>query len=209
MHRGVHGVDLVGLADRCEINTVDVLIILLCHHEDCVEIIIDIILELRIEALWHSAEPEIDEVIVQQLCEVFGEASERRERSHPSVVIRDLLLEPLLLGVHLIHAAAHAVEDLLHFLERDICRLHACGSVSHLVRKVFDPCEELLVWIRLLKWHQILDIGQLSHRIFEMDLVLSEIRLRDPVDVILRTGESDEFHFLNHNFLRLPASNIT
>ena len=148
-------------------------------------------------------------MIIQQLCEIFGETSERRERSHPPVVIRNLLLEPFPLGVHLIHAAAHAIEYLLHILERDICRLHTGGSVSHLVREVFNPCEELLIRVRLLKWHQILDIGQLGHRIFEMNLVFSEIRLCDPVDVILRTGESDEFHFLNHNFLRLPASNIT
>ena len=79
----------------------------------------------------------------------------------------------------------------------------------HVLCILQQPCkfcgliQDLLIRVDLNIGGQVLHLRQLCHGIFQMDFILSQVFVDNSVNVRLRTGNAQEFHFLNHvNYLR-------
>ena len=198
MHGCIDGVYLIRQLFRHKIYHPHILVIFLTLKHHRVNAVIHIGVKLFIILPGNTAEPELHEPESKYLLHIIIKPV---KRSH--LVLGCLQLIPLL------HKTALFIGQLLKFTVQRMDQVHRVLQLKLPVRVSGQQlmvafhqlpclCKLLLIRIGLNIGPQVLNRLEFRQGVFQVDLISGQIGTHHPVNVRLGTGNTQEFHFLNH-----------
>ena len=201
MHGGEDSIHFLHFCPGHEIDTPDIFIFM-AGIKPGIQVIIYILFELVIIFLGDPAETNLNKTVMHQFIYIFRQVQEGGDTVQVFHNCRPLCLQVIAFRIDVRELLAEGVNKISGFIQGNIPDWHVLCILQ-------QPCkfcglvQDLLIRVDLNIGGQVLHLRQLCHGIFQMDLIFSQVFVDYSVNVRLRTGNAQEFHFLNHvNYLR-------